>query len=181
MPNAAGAPTQLNIPVVGQTMSNWCWAASQQMAAGWSGVSLPQCSLANSATGRNDCCNASPPAACNTGGCFSLTSWGFSETALWQRNCGGLTATGNAALSFAQLTAEFAANRPVAYAWSWTGGGGHEMEAVGAWTTSSGQQWVVINNPIPQGVGAKTDMLYTAWVSGPGYVHQRDTYNIKKN
>ena len=109
-----------------------------------------------------------------------MTSRGFTETVLWQRNCGGLTATGNAALSFAQLTAEFAANRPVAFAWSWTGanGGGHEMEAVGAWTTTAGQQWVEINNPAD---GSQSDLLYTAWVSGPTYVHQRDTYNIKKN
>jgi hypothetical protein len=182
LPNAAGARTELNIPAIGQAMSNWCWAASEQMAAGWSAVSLSQCSLANTQAGRSDCCNASPPGACNTGGCFSLTSFGFTETDLWQTNCGGLTATGNAALSFAQLTAEFAANRPVAYAWSWTSGGGHEMEAIGAWTTGNGQHWVEIDDPEPGPVnGTQSDMLYTAWVSGSTYVHQRDTYNIKKN
>jgi hypothetical protein len=182
LPYAAGGQTELDMPALGQAMSNWCWAASEQMAAGWSGVSLPECSLANAQTGRSDCCNASPPAACNSGGCFGLTSHGFTETDLWQTTCGGLAATGNAALSFAQLKAELAANRPVAFAWSWTGGGGHEMEVVGAWTTTAGQQWVEINDPEPGPLtGTQSDLLYTAWVSGSTYVHQRDTYNIKKN
>jgi hypothetical protein len=63
----------------------------------------------------------------------------------------------------------------VAFAWSWTKGGGHELDAIGAWVSSTGQQWVTVNDPAAGGV---EDMTYTAWVSGTGYKHQRDTYNI---
>ncbi len=175
LPNAPGARTVLNIPAIGQGESLWCWAASEQMVAGYSGVSLTQCNI----VGGTSCCNN--PSGCNTGGCFSLTSRGFTETDLWQLNCGGLTPTGKSPLTFAQLTAEFAANRPVAFAWSWTKGGGHEMDATGAWTTTDGHQWVEINDPEPGPVnGTQRDMLYTDWVSGTTYKHQRDTYNIKK-
>jgi len=155
-----------------QQQSNWCWAASEQMVAAYSALTLTQCQNANFHSGRTDCCTN--PGACNFGGCFTMTNHGFTETVLSQLNCGGLTPTGNSALTFNQITAEFNAGRPVAFAWSWTGGGGHELVALGSWNTSDGQQWVTVYDP----GGNQIDMTYADWVSGPGYLHQRDTYNI---
>ena len=182
MPNAPGVRTLLIMLATGQQMGNWCWAASEEMTAGYYGVSLNQCDLANAEAGQTQCCSANPPGACDTGGCFTLTGHGFTESVRQVLDCGSLTPAGGVALTFAELTAELAANRPVAFAWSWTGGGGHEMVAIGSWTTTTGQEWVEMNDPEPGPVnGTQTDLLYTAWISGVTYRHQRDTYNIRKN
>jgi hypothetical protein len=171
LPNLPGVKDQVADVLVSQEQSNWCSLAGTEMVAAYSQVALSQCSLANVNTGRSDCCtnasSASSLTKCNKTAWWMLTSNGFSETDLW----------GPSALSFAQLQAEVDANRPVIFAWAWTGGGGHTMVLINAWVSGSGQQWVTINNPS----GVQTDMLYTAWVSSAAYTHWRDSYNIIKN
>jgi len=138
------------------------------MIARYSNNFTTQCQLANQRFGYTTCCTSATDAAgkCNQGGWWMLTNIGFTET------------DSASPLSFAQLTSEAAANRPVAYAWYWTGGGGHAMVADGAWVTSSGQQWVTINDPEPVGVGSQYDLLYSNWTGAAGYTFGGDSYNI---
>jgi Papain-like cysteine protease AvrRpt2 len=169
-------PRQRNILVVEldpQQQSNWCWAATTQMIASYYDVAISQCSLANVNTGRTDCCTNASSAAntslCNQGGWWMLTQNGFTVTDTWTP------------LTYAQLSNEFASNRPVAFSWGWTGGNsGHAMVANGVWTSASNQQWVTFNDPWAPNVGDRTDFLYTDWVSNSGHSHWKDTYNINK-
>jgi hypothetical protein len=156
----------LPVEIDGQQQSNWCWAATTQMIAAYSGVGLAQCTLANQALSRSDCC--SNGGACNQTGWWMLTNNGFTET------------DQNSALTFAQLTTEFTATRPVAFAWHWNSGGGHAMVATGNWTSTNGQQWVAVNDPEPQGFGTHRDMLYKDWVSGSNYTTWKNSYKITK-
>lgn len=175
LPNLAGSKNQTLVTLVGQQQSNWCSSASTQMVAGYSQVAISQCAEANAYTGRTDCCtnasSQSDTAKCNKTEWWRLTSNGFTLTDLW----------GPSALSFAQIQDQLNGNRPVIYAWAWTGGGGHTMVLVNAWVTSNGQQWVTRNDPSPVGTGSQVDQLYSSWVNDTGYTHWRDSYNITKN
>jgi len=174
LPHAPGATTMLSVPLRPQEQSNWCWAATTQMITAYSGVGVNQCDEANYNTGRSDCCTNSYSAThdCNQGGWWLLDYYGFNVTDVW-----------NSAISFDLLTQEFAANRPVAFAWAWNSGGGHALVATGAHVTDTSgtiQQWVSINDPWSPNVGDQYDYLYSDWVSGSTYTHWRDTYNIVK-
>ena len=156
LPNYPGGSDMIADVEVAQQQSNWCWAATTQMAAAYSQVTISQCQEANADSD-------APIAArtrrrlranlCNQPGWW-VTKHGFTETDLW-----------SSAISFATLQNELNANRPVPFAWLWTGGGGHAMVAVKTWVTSTESQWVSIDNPDPVNVGEQDDMLYTAWVS----------------
>jgi hypothetical protein len=160
----------------GQEQSNWCWAATTQMIAAYFGVSRTQCTIANKYFGFPllgiDCCNPSyASTTCNQGGWWNLTSFGFTET------------DSNKALPFDQLSAEFASSRPVAFAWKYKDGkSGHALVATGTWTSSSsGQQWVSLSDPEPQGVGSTRDVKYSEWANGPSnYTFWKVSYNITK-
>lgn len=173
LPNFPGSVKMIADLDVPQQQYNWCWAATAQMAAAYSSVTINQCDEANVATGRTDCCtnasSASDPNLCNVPGWWSeLVNYGFTyDNTDW-----------GTALSFTQLQSELNANRPVPYAWGWTGGGGHAMVAVKTWIDGSGTQWVSINNPDPVNVGEQDDMTYAYWVSAADHVHWQDSYNL---
>ncbi|MFI5298877.1 MAG: papain-like cysteine protease family protein [Polyangiales bacterium] len=186
----------LGVPLDPQKQANWCWAASTQMVASYEGVSISQCDEENHSTGRTDCCSSAASASdtgkCNVGGWPDFNYYGFNasigtvcNSSCTKSNAAGAcitdkcTATGTAALSFAQLQAELGANHPVEYAWKWSGLGGHMMVVTGA-DTINGVQYVTINDPDPVNVGDQTTMTYAAWVSGAGYQHWRDYYGIAK-
>ena len=178
---AAAAPSSLAVPLYPQVEDEWCWAASAEMIMSYLGESVQQCAQANYRFGRTDCCtNASSESStteCDQPGWPNWTNWGFtySETAY------------GTALTFAQIQAEIAANRPVGFAWAWTGGGGHYMVATGTTIDSTGTQWVSINDPWAPNVGEQVTLTYADWVAGPAgvdptattsYTHMADDYGI---
>ena len=167
MPNNPGSKNWVDVIVRPQEQSLWCGAATTEMVAEYSHVLIDQCVEAIAYTGNPNCC--ANPSACNTSEWWRLTSHGFTEDDLW-----------NAALTFDQLQAQVNGNRPVPFAWAWNGGSGHAMVLTKTWVTSSGTQWVSVNDPGPVNVGTQTDMLYTTWVSGSGYSHWRDSYNVTR-
>lgn len=171
LPNNPGDEFAISDVPVAQQQSNWCWAATTQMVAAYSQVSVAQCQAANTATGRTDCCTNSTSAsgACNVTGWWDelQNNYNFTYTDSWY-----------SAISFATLQNELNANRPVPFAWAWTGGGGHAMVAIKTWVTSSGTQWVSFNNPDPVNVGEQDDVTYTTWVSAADHSHWRDSYNV---
>ena len=172
MPNNPGASSLLADILRPQEQDQWCWAATAQMTAAYSGVSMPQCEQANVATGRTDCCTdpaaAADPGRCDVPGWWSqLPNFNFTYS----------DSSWGSAISFSQLQAETNASRPVPYAWGWTGGGGHAMVAIKTFITS-GTPWVSINNPWPPNVGDQSDMTYSTWVSASDHVHWQDSYNV---
>ncbi|HEX6086208.1 MAG TPA: C39 family peptidase [Thermoanaerobaculia bacterium] len=161
------------VPITGQQTSMWCWAASGEMTMDFLGASVTQCDEANQRFGRNDCCNTPTPAACVVGGWPEYQKYGFTADV-----------TSDTPLTWAQVKKEIdCRNRPFAFSWHWVPGGGGHMMVVSGYLQMNGQNYVVINDPSPwavSGGGSQRISLYSAYVSGPGYTHWNDYYNIRR-
>ena len=106
----------VNFTIEQQTQSNWCWAAVAKSTSAYFAlpVSSPwaQCSLANAALNRTDCCPNEAP--CNV-------PW-YLDVALTLTN-NLISMTGQ--ISMGAVIAELQAGRPVPCRIAWTGGGAH--------------------------------------------------------
>jgi hypothetical protein len=152
-----------------QETSMWCWAASGEMCMEFFGASIEQCDEANKRFGRTDCCNNPVPNACVNGGWPEFTKYGFTSSH-----------TSDAALTWAQIQEQiYCKNKPVAFTWHWTGGGGHMM-VIRGYMTVAGVDYVYRNNPLPVGVGTADIIPYSDYVSGSGHTHWDDYYDITK-
>ncbi len=161
-----------------QETSMWCWAASGEMVMDFLGTNVTQCDEANKRFGRTDCpcsqCSnpiADPP--CVIGGWPEFDKYGFK-----------FKRTSDTALTWAQLQEELAEDTycgktPIAYSWHWTGGGGHMMVARG-YVTANNQNFVAILDPWGPCAGDDRIITYAAYVSGGGYTHWDDFYEIRK-
>jgi hypothetical protein len=164
-PNEASLTVALNPQQTGM----WCWAASGQMPMGYFGVPVSQCDEANKRFGRNDCCNNPTPGGCVNGGWPEFGKYGFTAST-----------TSDSALTWDQVKNQIhCQSKPFAFAWHWTGGGGHMMVATG-YTTVRGTNWMAINNPWPPGVGDASLITYDTYVSGSDHTHWDDYFNISK-
>lgn len=152
----AHAQTERVLPVIlaGQKTNMWCWATGFNMAAGFKGTVVAQCDQANHRFGRNDCCNNPTPVACVQGG-WPEHNWA---------NFNVVETPWGVALTFDQLKQEIIAERPVTFAWGWTGGGGHIMVARGYRSDATGN-WVYINDPWPVNAGESRWITYADFVS----------------
>jgi hypothetical protein len=165
---------RLTVPVITQEELNWCWLAATQMVIAYIGADpvWSQCVLANFAeSGGNyssgwgpggsyvGCCpssNSLPGSdPCNHGGdlYFTLGFLGYGAT------------TTQGPVSFAALVGEFNAGRPVSFVAAWNQGFGapnsHVMLVIGADQDSSGEQWVVVNDP----AGDQVATPYSVWAN----------------
>lgn len=160
---------QLTVTLFPQLTDMWCWAASAEMVMDYAGTSVSQCAQANAEFGMSNCCEGPTPSTCVQGGYPDFAYWGFSSQ----------TTPYGTALTWAELSEQFTLGQPVAYAWSWVGGGGHVMVATGVWVDPEEGSLVDINNPWPPNQGDQTTLTYALYVSDPGsYTHQMDWYNI---
>ncbi len=158
----------LNVPLIPQETSMWCWAASGEMCMDFLGYDISQCTEANNRFGFTDCCDNPTPQACVQGGWPEFNKYGFTYSI-----------TNNAAISWNELVNQIDSKKaPVAFTWAWDGGGGHMMVAIGYQVTDNGTQYVKINDPWPPNVGKQKYITYSAYVSGSGYTHWDDYYNI---
>jgi hypothetical protein len=167
-------------PLYAQLTDMWCWAASGEMTMSYLGNNVPQCGQANLELNRLDCCVPSgqlPPEACIHGGYPQYSAWGFTND---------LTSRGTP-LTFAQMQQQISLNKPWAFVWKWTAGGGHVMVGTGwALIPLLGQdlRFVYMNNPEPwsgTGDGGKQYWIsYDYYVSGKNHTHGSDYYNITK-
>ena len=157
----------LPVPLKPQETNMWCWAASGQMIMNYLGATgVTQCDQANRELGRTDCCASPTPSACVKGGHTQFDQYNFDLD------------YADGALSFSALSSEIDANRPVEFAWSWTGGGGHVMVAVG-YTTINNVNYVYDQNPWPPNQGVNHELLtYSRYVSDTDHTHQDDAYHI---
>lgn len=165
----AGPASSLAVPLHGQETSVWCWAASGEMVMDFLGTNVTQCDEANKRFGRTDCCNSPRPTACVNTGWPEFEKYGFT-----------FNRTSNAALSWEQIRQQiFCKKKPIAFSWHWSGGGGHMMVVTG-YAEVAGTKWVYYDNPLPVNVGSHEFKTYADWVSGPGYTHWDDFYDITK-
>lgn len=164
-PDIANQPVALRA----QETSMWCWAASGEMVMDFLGTNVSQCDEANKRFGRTDCCNSPVPGACVNGGWPEFGKYGFT-----------FHTTSNAPLSWSDLQKQIhCKKRPFAYSWHWSGGGGHMM-IVHGYVRVLGMNFVAINDPWPPNVGDQRILTYAAYVSGSGYTHWDDYYDVTK-
>jgi len=150
-----------------QETSMWCWAASGQMVMEFLGHNVSQCDQANARFGRTDCCNNPTPAGCIVGGWPEFDKYGFT-----------FRTTSDAPLTWDQARQQiYCGKKPFAFSWHWDGGGGHMMVMIG-YVTVDGVNRVTINDPWSPNVGDQYIETYDAYVSGSGYTHWNDYYDI---
>jgi hypothetical protein len=189
LPASTPASYQLIVPLIGQQMNNWCWAASDQMAMQYDDPLPPiqQWAEANAAFGRTDCqqelANYNPAAnmPCDQPGGGSFNPF---------NSFGNLAGSGSS-LTWDQIRYQiWVMNHPIQFAWNWVspGSGGHVMVLTGYLTDAQGNQWVDVNNPWSGvlGVGDPQTMTYAEWVSdtspssyeyGAPHTHQGDWFD----
>lgn len=163
----------------GQQQDNWCWAASGTMTMGYvkSSDAPNQCTQAT-ATHGGDCCNPTSASGspCNQGATVSEINANYARY-------GYSIQTKSSALTFEEIKETLKSNSPIGFTWLWSGGGGHMMTAFGWAESTSGQQWVLIADPLParSSKGTVKCITYEAYVSKAGrYSHYWDWYNITK-
>ena len=65
---AIGGQAPLNVPLIKQEQTWWCWAACAQMVMRYYGNDLAaQCDFANWAFGQTNCCSTGDSVDCNKG------------------------------------------------------------------------------------------------------------------
>ena len=153
-----------------QETSMWCWAAGGEMCMEFLGTSVDQCDEANQRFGFTTCCNNPVPGTCVQGGWPEFDKYGFS-----------FKRTSDTPLTWAQVKSQiYCAKKPFAFAWHWTGGGGHMMVVTG-YATLNGTHYVAVNNPWAPNVGAEYLTTYDDYVSGTDHTHWDDFYDVTKN
>jgi len=116
---------QIELPLVTQTHSEWCWAAASKAILAYRGVSSTQCGIANWVGSIGYACRSAPfdwndPAnspntiAGTTGISGILWSLGRHDSRYY-----------SVPLSFGSVVAAVDRGDPVVILWTWWGGGGH--------------------------------------------------------
>lgn len=167
IPSAYAQYRALNVPLVTQEHSQWCWAGSSKALLSFYNQNPSQCQIVNWAYGLNYACgntnfnwnsNANQPNSMyGSGGSVQniLAHWGVPNTAY------------NYASSWNTVVNDINANRPFVIRYGWTNGGGHIMVGTG-YEVYNGSNYIYIMNPWP-GEG-KTYRTYGSAVSD--YDHQ---------
>lgn len=185
-------PETLHVPLVGQVMSQWCWAATTEMVSGYyhnldpANHLITQCDLVKRTYPQADLdCkdfSAVDSMADVPGNPFSnVKAYSVSE---WM---------GAGTIPYDTLAAEFAAGRPVIFQWSnygLTPGkksdvtimsgtdypiGAHFLVADGLPRSDySDSLWVSVNDPLPLGEGQHKVMAYSAFAGCMPSSHQTD-------
>ena len=170
-PEAIGTQT---VPIRGQETPVWCWAASGEMVMDFLGTDVSQCDEANKRFGQTACCTPERPVACVDTGWPEFDKYGFT-----------FSRTSDTPLTWGQLKDQiYCSRKPFAFSWHWLDSngqpnGGHMMVVTG-YVTIGTTNYVYYHNPLPVGTGSTEIKTYTDWVSGSGYSHWDDFYNVTK-
>ncbi|HWW73195.1 MAG TPA: C39 family peptidase [Duganella sp.] len=148
LPSAFAQWKTLNVPLVTQEHSEWCWAGTTKAVLNFYGQTPSQCQIVNWAYGLNYACGNSvfqwsspanqPNSMYGTNGSVQniLKNWGVNNTAY------------NTASSWSSVVSDIDANRPFVIRYGWTSGGGHIMVGRG-YEIANGVNYVYIMNPWP--------------------------------
>lgn len=148
IPSAYAQWRALNVPLVTQEHSQWCWAGSSKALLSFYNHNPSQCQIVNWAYGLNYACgntnfnwnsNANQPNSMyGSGGSVQniLAHWGVPNTAY------------SYASSWNTVVSDINANRPFVIRYGWTNGGGHIMVGTG-YEVYNGTNYIYIMNPWP--------------------------------
>ncbi|AMP04934.1 C39 family peptidase [Collimonas pratensis] len=147
-PMAFAASKTLNVPLVTQEHSEWCWAGSSKAVLNFYRKTPSQCNIVNWAFGINYACGNSrfnwnsqanqPNGMYGNNGSVQdiLSYWGVPNKALSNY------------LSWAHVVSDINANRPFVMRYGWTSGGGHIVVGRG-YEILNGVNYLYIMNPWP--------------------------------
>jgi len=164
-------PPEYSLPVTIRPQETylWCWAASGEMIMDFLGTDVTQCDQANRRLGESDCCGQPAPSDCVKTGWPEFDKYDFAY-----KN------TSDAPRTWAQIKEEiYCKQKPLAFTWRWTGGSGHMMVITG-YRTVAGENYVTVLDPLPVNHGTPKTMTYDTYVSGSGYTHWDDYYDVTK-
>jgi hypothetical protein len=173
---AASGYRYLNMDLVTQEHSNWCWSASSVDVLHFYAKTPSQCAVANWALGRSDACGSTV---------FNWNSYANSANGMYGANGSiqailshwGVASYGNNyALNWNALVNEVNASRPVVMRFGWYGGGGHFLVAYG-YDDRSGTQTMGYMNPWP---GEGYTWSNYNWVVSASYDHSW-THSLRMN
>jgi len=122
----------LNVPVVTQEETNWCWAASSKCILDYYGCNKEQCEIVEFVRGISswhdfgsvNCCDNSNQ-GCNYGNAVAGYSGSVEEVITHFGHIGNYAYYGY--LNLNQIKTEITNNRPFTIWWKWASGGGHIM------------------------------------------------------
>ena len=149
----------LNVPMIKQEQTQWCWAGCADMALHYYGNSgVNQCDLANWLFSQSACCQIPSSSLCNKPCQVPDVSRVYSAFGLRSTYNGG-------SVAFFSLETEVAGGRPVEVGYAWTGGGGHVALVVQTGFIN-GNQAVRVNDPAYGSGGVLYSDLLTAYGQG---------------
>lgn len=125
--SAFGQSYTVNVPVVRQEQSNWCWDADSKCVLQYYGTTVNQCDIATYAFGGN-CCSSPSSSTCNQPNVFQgskgimgvLDKYGKIASKRIQST-----------IPMSQILSELQASRPFILGIMWNGGGGHVVVGCG--------------------------------------------------
>jgi Peptidase_C39 like family len=147
---AMSGARQLNVPIVQQDHSEWCWAADADAVLTYRSVSTSQCSIANWVSGVDYACNDNDfdwNDSVNSPNYLSGTT-GISGI-LWSLGRRNSTYY-DEVLSYQTVASAIQQGNPVVILWQWPDGGGHFLVVDGY---DDNGQMMYFMNPWP-GEGA---------------------------
>jgi len=158
-----GGGGSLGFVIEPQFQTNWCWAAVSKSVSEFYDHASPwtQCSIANAALPRTDCCGQGAGAACNV-------PW-YLQTALGVTD--NLRQMLSHALDEAAIRTEIAASAPIGVRVGWFGGGGHFMVVDGCLTASDGTVYIDICDPIYLNTRFALDAFAASYQGGGTWIH----------
>lgn len=178
------AEDELTVPLVEQTESMWCWAATAEMTKRFLAGSSPdykQCNQVNQflANPAIDCCNTPAHQDCLKSG-WPQYKPPFAATCLYELKKGTqLEGCAPGKLDWEIIRAEIhCARRPIVFAWRYkVSGGGHLMVIIGYKETADGR-FLLVNDSSPTATAYY--MPFQQYRGGAGYTyeHWRDYYEI---
>src|SRR5579864_8930494 len=180
-------PAELMLPVklIPQDVTNWCWAASGEMAMQFLGNDVRQCDQANLEfdSTKKSCCIDEDSATCNAGSWPRFARYHFS----FSRTC-------REAISWSDLKDQIACKKaPVVFSWIWgrqdsqpvndiacerAGRKGHMMVARG-FAETDGQRLIYVLDPWEPKIGATKTITYEEFAgTSDDHHHWNDFYNL---
>ena len=149
----------LNVPMIKQEQTQWCWAGCADMVTHYYGnPGVAQCDFANWLFSQSLCCGAPSSSLCNnpckgTDVSRVYSNWGINS------------ALTSSTVSFSTLDWEISNSRPVEVAYKWTGGGGHVALVIQTGVVNN-QQAVRVNDPAYGSGGVLYNDLLNAYGQG---------------
>jgi papain like cysteine protease AvrRpt2 len=144
-----------------QQQSNWCWAATSTSVAHYYNASSTwaQCEVANSQTGRTDCCGAGAATACNLAEPLDnpLAIVGHLDHAIFGTS------------TFAAVRGQIDVGRPLCLRVAWSGGGAHFLAAIGY--NGQGTEMVFVDDPIYGPSDVSYNALLTSYQGSGSWTH----------